>query len=252
MTPTAPRRQPLQDFAPLHSDRRPRGPNPVASGGRRLYLQAVQTLDPVQNATPPGAKASPAVARNTAPILNVLRTHLPARGRVLEIASGSGEHALAFARALPAVTWTPSDPSPEARASIAAWAAEAALPNLKPPLDLDAATPDAWHDIDVQVVFCANMIHISPWAATEGLMAGAGRILPDPGGLLVLYGPFREAEVPLAPSNADFDASLKTRDPLWGLRDREAVVALAKSHGLHLTRRVEMPANNLMLLFRRA
>lgn len=212
----------------------------------------MQTLDPVQNAVPEGARATPHSARNTAPILDILRAHLPAHARVLEIASGSGEHALAFARALPAVTWTPSDPSLEARTSIAAWAADAALPNLRPLLDLDAGAPDAWPDIDVQVVFCANMIHISAWAATEGLMAGAGRLLPNPGGLLVLYGPYREAEVPLAPSNAAFDEDLKARNPDWGLRDREAVVALARSHGLNLTRRVEMPANNLMLLFRRA
>lgn len=212
----------------------------------------MQTLDSVQNAAPAGALASPAVARNTAPILEVLRAHLPARARVLEIASGSGEHALAFARALPATTWTPSDPSPEALASIAAWRAEAALPNLNAPLELDAAAPETWPEVDTQVVFCANMIHISPWAATEGLLAGAGRILPDPGGLLVLYGPYRESDVPLAPTNAAFDASLKSRDPAWGLRDLDDVVALAKTHRLHLTRRVEMPANNLMLLFRRA
>lgn len=212
----------------------------------------MQTLDSVQNAAPAGALASPAVARNTAPILEVLRAHLPAKARVLEIASGSGEHALAFARALPAMTWTPSDPSPEALASIAAWRAEAGLPNLNAPFELDAAAPETWPKVDVQVVFCANMIHISPWAATEGLLAGAGRILPDPGGLLVLYGPYRESDVPLAPSNATFDASLKSRDPAWGLRDLDEVVALAKTHRLHLTRRVEMPANNLMLLFRRA
>jgi hypothetical protein len=212
----------------------------------------VQTLDSVQNAAPAGALASPAAARNTAPILEILRAHLPARARVLEIASGSGEHALAFARALPATTWTPSDPSPEALTSIAAWRAEANLPNLNAPLELDAAAPETWPEVDAQVVFCANMIHISPWATTQGLLAGAGRILPDPGGLLVLYGPYRERDVPLAPSNAAFDASLKSRDPAWGLRELDDVVALAKTHRLHLTRRVEMPANNLMLLFRRA
>jgi hypothetical protein len=211
----------------------------------------VQTLDPITAATPDGARTSPAVARNTDPILAVLKAHLPARGRVLEIASGSGEHAVAFARALPQTTWTPSDPSPEARASIAAWSAGAALPNLNPAIDLDAARPDAWPALDVQAIVCINMIHISPWAATEGLMAGAGRILPDPGGLLVLYGPFREDGVPLAPSNAAFDDSLKSRDAAWGLRQVADVVALAKSHSLHLTRRAEMPANNLMLLFRR-
>ncbi|WGM30734.1 hypothetical protein KKHFBJBL_00964 [Brevundimonas sp. NIBR11] len=214
-------------------------------------MAPVQTLDSIQNAAPEGALTSPAVARNTAPILEVLRAHLPARARVLEIASGSGEHALAFARALRATTWTPSDPSPEARASIAAWRAEAGLPNLEPPLEIDASA-EAWPEVDVQVIFCANMTHISPWAATEGLLAGAARILPDPGGLLVLYGPYRESDVPLAPSNAAFDASLKARDPAWGLRELDAVTALAKIHRLHLTRRVEMPANNLMLLFRLA
>ncbi|WP_426035153.1 DUF938 domain-containing protein [Brevundimonas sp. DC300-4] len=227
------------------------GPNPVALPAGRLYPEPVQTLDSVQTAASQGALASPAVARNAAPILAVLCAHLPARARVLEIASGSGEHAIAFARALPATTWTPSDPSPEARASITAWRAEAALANLNPPLELDAAEPNAWPEVDAQVVFCANMIHISPWAATQGLMAGAGRILPDPGGLLVLYGPYREAEVPLAPSNATFDDSLKSRDPAWGLRELDEVVALARVHRLDLTRRVEMPANNLMLLFRR-
>ncbi|AQR61444.1 SAM-dependent methyltransferase [Brevundimonas sp. LM2] len=211
----------------------------------------MQTLDPLTPAAPPGALASPAVARNTDAILAVLRAHLPERGRVLEIASGSGEHAVAFARALPLTSWTPSDPSPEARSSIAAWAADAALSNLGPALDLDAAQPDTWPAVDVQAIVCINMIHISPWAANEGLMAGAGRVLPDPGGLLVLYGPFREADVPLAPSNEAFDASLKSRDPAWGLRAVEDIVALAKAHGLHLTRRAEMPANNLMLLFRR-
>lgn len=211
----------------------------------------MQTLDSVRNATPENALVSAAVARNTGPILEVLRAHLPARARVLEIASGSGEHAVAFARALPATTWTPSDPSPEALASIAAWTADSALPNLRPALALDAAATD-WPPVEAQVVFCANMIHISPWAATEGLMAGAGRVLPDPGGLLILYGPYREGDAPLAPSNAAFDASLKSRDPAWGLRELDDVAALAKTHRLHLTRRVEMPANNLMLLFRRA
>ncbi len=212
----------------------------------------MQTLDSIQSAAPDGALASPAVARNTVAIRDVLRVHLPRRARVLEIASGSGEHALAFARAFPDWTWTPSDPSPESRASVAAWAAQAGLDNLRPALHLDAGRPDDWPDHEVQVVVCINMIHISPWSATEGLMAGAGRILPNPGGLLVLYGPFREADVELAASNAAFDDSLKARDSGWGLRDRDAVAALAKAQGLHLTRRVEMPANNLMLLFRRA
>lgn len=195
--------------------------------------------------------SSPAARRNAAPILDVLRAHLPARGSVLEIAAGSGEHAVAFAAALPGLDWTPSDPSAEARASIAAWRADTALPNLQAPLALDMLDPATWPAGPFGTIFCANMIHISPWGATTGLMALAGQVLTNPGGLLVLYGPYAEADVPLAPSNAAFDASLKSRDPAWGLRDRDAVVAEAHTHGLALTRRVEMPANNLMLLFRR-
>jgi hypothetical protein len=209
----------------------------------------MQTMDPVI-ATPAGALASPAVARNTGPILAVLKAHLPARGRVLEVAAGSGEHALAFARALPGLSWTPSDPSPEARASIAAWADMAGLPNLDDPLALDALDPATWPNDRVEAVVCINMIHITPWAATEGLMRLAGGLLRRPGGLLALYGPYREAEIPLAPSNAAFHDSLRARDPAWGLRDREAVVAAATAEGLALTLRREMPANNLMLLFR--
>ena len=209
----------------------------------------MQTMDPM-TATPRGALSSPAVARNTAPILDVLKAHLPGRGRVLEIAAGSGEHAVAFARALPDLEWTPGDPSAEARASIEAWAATANLPNLRTPLALDMLDPATWPEGPVQAVVCINMIHISPWAATEGLMRLAGSRLAV-GGLLVLYGPYREADVPLAPSNAAFDQSLKARDPAWGLRDRDEVAATAKAEGLALTRRVQMPANNIMLLFRR-
>ncbi len=210
----------------------------------------MQTMDPIR-ATPGAALASPAVARNTAPILAVLKAHLPARGRVLEIAAGSGEHAVAFAGALPGLEWTPSDPSAEARASIAAWADQAGLANLRPPVALDVLDEATWPEGPFAAVVCINMIHISPWAATEGLMRLAGRVLPV-GGLLATYGPYREAEVALAPSNAAFDDSLRARDPAWGLREREAVAAAAKAEGLALTWRVEMPANNLMLLFRRA
>lgn len=209
----------------------------------------MQTLDP-QTRTPEGALASPATARNTGPILEVLRAHLPARGRVLEVASGAGEHAIAFARALPGLEWTPSDPSAEARVSIAAWAEAAALSNLRPPLALDMLDAAGWPDGPVEAVVCINMVHISPWAATEGLMRLAGRVLRRPGGLLVLYGPYREPELELAPSNAAFDASLKARNPEWGLRDRVEVEAAARAEGLAMTRRVGMPANNLMLLFR--
>ncbi len=219
------------------------------TGLRRDIEAAVHTLDP-QTRRPDGALASPATARNAGPILEVLRAHLPARGRVLEVASGAGEHAVAFAAALPGLEWTPSDPSPEARASTAAWAGASGLPNLQPPLALDMLEEANWPEGPVEAVVCINMIHISPWTATEGLMRLAGRVLRRPGGLLALYGPYREAEVELAPSNAAFDESLMARDPAWGLREREAVAAAAKAEGLAFTLRLEMPANNLMLLFR--
>ncbi|HEY1073177.1 DUF938 domain-containing protein [Brevundimonas sp.] len=202
-------------------------------------------------ALPDGALASPASVRNAEPILNLLRAHLPKNGRVLEIASGSGQHAVFFSGALPGLVWTPSDPSPDARASIAAWAAQSGSDNLQPPVALDCMNEATWPEGPFDAVVCINMVHISPWAATEGLMKLAERALPRPGGLLYLYGAYREAEVPLAPSNEAFDVNLKARDPAWGLRDRDDVVALARSHGLALTLRTEMPANNISLLFRR-
>lgn len=210
----------------------------------------MRTMDTL-SALPDGALASPASDRNAEPILKLLRAHLPKRGRVLEIAAGSGQHAVAFSSALPGLSWTPSDPSPEARASIAAWAAEADLNNLQPPLALNCLDEATWPDATFDALVCINMIHISPWSATEGLMTLAERVLRRPGGLLYLYGPYREAEAPLASSNEAFDASLKARDPAWGLRDRDQVVALARSHGLTLTLRTEMPANNISLIFRR-
>lgn len=193
---------------------------------------------------------SPSTARNTAPILAVLKAHMPARGRVLEVACGTGEHALAFSTALPGLAWTPSDPDEAAVASAEAWRADGP-DNLQPALRLDATDPTTWPDGPFEAMFCANMIHISPWAATEGLMRLAGQVLLNPGGLLVTYGPYRETDVETAPSNLAFDDSLKDRDPAWGLRDRDDVVQAALDQGLALTRRVEMPANNLMLLFRR-
>ena len=211
----------------------------------------MQTLDAV-TLLPDGAVTSMAARRNAQAILRVLRAHLPARGSVLEVASGSGEHAAAFASALTGIDWTPSDPSAVSRASTTAWTRQAALANLRPPLAIDAADPATWPSGSFDAVFCANMTHISPWSATEGLMEMASGVLRNPGGLMVLYGPCREAGTPLAPSNADFDESLKARNPAWGLRDREALEDLARSQGLAATRRVEMPANNLMLLFRRA
>jgi len=202
----------------------------------------------MSDAAPPGARTSPATMRNREPILEALRRRLPSDARVLEIASGAGEHAVFFARALPGVSWRPTDPDAGARESIAAWRAVADLPNLDAPVALDAGDPASWPDAPVDVLVCINMIHISPWAATEGLMAGAGRLLPT-GGQLFIYGPFFEADVPTAPSNLAFDESLRARDAAWGLRRLEDVTALASRHGLRLAERIAMPANNLTLVF---
>ena len=193
---------------------------------------------------------APAAARNRDPILDVLRGILPARGVVLEVASGSGEHAIHFAAALPALTFQPSDPDADARASIDAWAAASGLPNLRPALELDASGGRNWPALRAAAVLCINMIHISPWAATLGLMAGAARVLP-PGGVLVLYGPDRRDGVETAPSNAAFDRSQRLRDPAWGLRRLEDVTAEAERQGLRRQEVAEMPANNLCLVFRR-
>lgn len=197
---------------------------------------------------PDGARTSPATARNRQPILEVLRARLPDGARVLEIASGAGEHAVFLAGALPWVRWQPSDPDATARASIAAWRQEAGLPNLAAPLAVDAADPATWPTEAVDAVVCIDMIHISPWAAAVGLMAGAGRLL-TPGGRLFLYGPYIEADVPTAPSNLAFDESLKARDPAWGLRDLAEVEALAAASGLARVERIAMPANNLVVVF---
>jgi SAM-dependent methyltransferase len=202
--------------------------------------------------TPPqGARTSPSTARNREPILDVLRQRLPAGARVLEVASGAGEHAIFMAAALPGVGWQPTDRDADALTSIAAWRADAGLVNLAPPLRLDAADPATWPKGPFDAVVCINMIHISPWAASEGLMAGAGRVLA-PGGRLFLYGPFLEADVVTAPSNLAFDDSLKARDPAWGLRDLAAVTALARAHGLGFAERIGMPANNLVVVFEKA
>jgi hypothetical protein len=208
----------------------------------------------VASPLPLGALTAPAVARNREPILAVLRRVvplpiLPARGLLLEIASGSGEHAIYFAAALPHLTGQPSDPDPDARESIAAYRAAMALPNVLPPLILDAAASN-WPVTQADVIVAINMIHIAPWAATEGLMAGAERLLPV-GGVLFLYGPFREHGRHTAPSNAAFDESLRARNREWGVRDLDEVAALASQHGLALEERVAMPANNLSVVFRR-
>jgi SAM-dependent methyltransferase len=195
------------------------------------------------------ALTAPAVARNRDPILDVLRRVLPARGTVVEVASGSGEHAVYFAAALPDLIWQPTDRDPAALRSIVAHRAAAGLPNLAPPLELDAAS-SGWPVDSADAIVAINMVHISPWRATEGLIAGAARVLA-PSGVLYLYGPYKENGVHTAPSNAAFDASLRARDPEWGVRDVAEVADLADARGLALAERVAMPANNLSLVFRR-
>jgi len=194
-------------------------------------------------------RSAPHVARNAGPIADVLRGILPARGLVLEVASGTGEHALHFAREFPSLRWQPSDPDPAAVRSIEAWRAEAGLFNLLPAVALDARAQD-WPVEATDALLCINMIHISPWAATLGLLRGAGRLLAT-GAPLYLYGPYRQAGVETAPSNEAFDESLKARDPEWGLRDLEAVVAEGGAHGFALETVVPMPANNLSVVLRK-
>jgi hypothetical protein len=192
---------------------------------------------------------SPSVARNRDPILAVLRRVLPPRGTVLEIASGTGEHAVHFAAGLPHLTWQPSDRDPAALRSIAGHRGAAGLTNLEPPLEVDAAMP-TWPVARADAVVSINMIHIAPWRAAQGLMAGAARVLPA-GAPLYLYGPFRQHGQHTAPSNAAFDEGLKARDPEWGVRDLDEVTALGGEHGFTLQRTVAMPANNLSVIFRR-
>lgn len=168
---------------------------------------------------------------------------------VLEIASGSGEHAAHFAKNLPGLIWQPTDADESALASIGAHREQAQLPNLLPPLVLDVRQ-SVWPVTRADAVVAINMMHISPWAAAEGLMAGASRVLAKTG-VLFLYGPYFEPEIETAPSNSAFDADLRRRNPAWGLRDRADVTALAARHGLVLAARYPMPANNISLVFRR-
>jgi SAM-dependent methyltransferase len=192
---------------------------------------------------------APAVARNKAAITEVLARHLPASGLVLEIASGSGEHALHFAAHFPGLRFQPTDPDAAALASIAAWREEAQLANLLPPLMLDVMA-DTWPVQRADAVVCINMIHIAPWEATAALMRGAARIL-SPHGMLFLYGPFKQAGEHTAPSNAEFDASLRAQDARWGVRDLEAVACAASAAGFAAPVIESMPANNLSVIFRR-
>jgi Protein of unknown function (DUF938) len=193
-------------------------------------------------------RQAPAVARNRQPILDVLRPHLPARGLVLEVASGSGEHTAHFAEALPQLMFQPSDPNAAARASIDDWATTLGLANVRTALALDAAAEE-WPIAQADVIACINMIHISPWSATVGLLRGAARLLPADG-TLFLYGPYFRDGVETAPSNLAFDRELRASNPAWGIRALEDVAALAEAQGFSTPLVVEMPANNLSLIFR--
>jgi len=188
---------------------------------------------------------APATQRNRVPILDVLSRVLPTSGTVLEIASGTGEHAAWFAHQLRPLVWQPSDPDPVMRRSIESY--RQAVARLPAPLDLDA-TRLPWPVEAVRAVVCINMIHIAPWAAAEGLMKGAGLVLPAKG-VLYLYGPFRRGGAHTAPSNAAFDQGLRAENPAWGVRDLEAVTALAEANGLAFSETVEMPSNNLSVVF---
>jgi SAM-dependent methyltransferase len=192
---------------------------------------------------------SPSADRNKSPILEVLSQVLPARGLALEIASGTGQHVTHFAAALPGLVWQPSDPEAPMRASIDARVRAAGLGNVRAAIALDAGKP-RWPIDSADAVVCINMLHIAPWAAALGLMAGAAAVLSDDG-LLFLYGPYRRDGRHTSPGNARFDDDLRGRDPEWGLRDLDDVRAAAASCGLALQRIIEMPANNLSLVFRR-
>lgn len=194
---------------------------------------------------------SDAADRNKGPILAQLRAVLDEHGAMLEIASGTGQHAAWFAAALPGWSWQPTDADPGMLPVIAERAAQAGLANVLPPRPLDVTRSWPSFERKFDAVFCANMLHIAPWDACAGLMAGAARQLA-PGGLLVTYGPYFERDVAPAPGNLAFDASLRARDPAWGIRALEDVVAEAGRHGLALAQRHPMPANNLLLVFRLA
>lgn len=194
-------------------------------------------------------RSAPAALRNREPIAEVLREWLPTSGLVLEIASGTGEHAVHFAEQFPELEWQPSDVHPDALASIEDWRRAAGLPNLRAPVTLDASSRD-WPVDHADAVLSINMVHISPWSSALGLIEGAARLL-TPGAPLILYGPWLKAQVETAPSNLDFDADLKRRNPEWGLRSVEEFEAAARKQDIELVETRAMPANNLMLLLRR-
>ena len=193
-------------------------------------------------------RSAPAALRNREPIAQVLSDWLPDRGRVLEIASGTGEHAVWMAERFPELEWQPSDVHPDALQSIAAWREASALPNVLEPVAIDASSPP-WPVTRADAVLSINMAHISPWEASLGLIAGSAAILPEHGAL-ILYGPWLKDDIETAATNSAFDADLKRRDPAWGLRRVEDFEAAAKEKGFELTAWRPMPANNLMLLFK--
>jgi SAM-dependent methyltransferase len=195
-------------------------------------------------------ETAPAAERNKQPILEVLARVLPPRGRVLEIGSGTGQHVAHFAAALPGLTFQPSEMDVERHASIEAWAAAGHLSNVMPPLAIDV-TRRPWPVSVADAVVCINVIHIAPWDATVALMAGAGAILPA-GGVLVTYGPYRRDGAHTSPSNEAFDASLRARNPRWGVRDIDEVAEVAAREGLALEEVVPMPAHNFALVWRRS
>ena len=200
---------------------------------------------------------SPSAEQNKLPILDKLLAVLPTQGAALELASGTGQHAAWFARHLPGWTWQPSDQHPQGFASIQHHVTQAGVPNVHAPLVLDVCA-ETWLPADAatgelprfELIFCANMLHIAPWAACGGLMRGAARHLA-PQGQLITYGPYFEKDVPTTQSNLDFDASLRQRNPAWGVRWREAVAQEAAQAGLQLQQRHPMPANNLLLVWQR-
>lgn len=192
---------------------------------------------------------SAACERNRGPILEVLQRLLRDATAVLEVSSGTGMHAVHMAAGLPHLSWQPSDLSAQALLSIQAWVELQPSPNLCTPVQLDVRAP-VWPVATADAIFNANMIHIAPWAATEGLLLGAGRLLPT-GGTLIMYGPYQIDGAHTSDSNARFDQSLRHRDPSWGIRDLERVMTLADSHGLDFSERVQMPANNQMVVFHR-
>jgi SAM-dependent methyltransferase len=192
--------------------------------------------------------SAPAADRNKGPILDVLARVLPATGDVCEIASGTGQHVVHFAAALPRLTWHPTEPDARLRASIAGWIAHTGLTNVRPPLHLDVG--EEWPIAKADAILCINMIHIAPWAATLHLVQGASRVLA-PDGVLYLYGPYRRFGAHTAPSNAAFDADLRVTNPEWGVRDMETVVEVAGTSGFVLADVVPMPANNFSLVLRR-